>query len=80
MKIEMINRGYSYHLYSVVLEGEETSWTDRRIITATDRRGNLTEEEWRSIDSGEFHPGHFGGRVGRSDEDKNVCLVTVYVD
>lgn len=80
MKIELVNRGYANHLYSVVLEGEETSWSDRRIITATDRKGNLTEEEWRAIDSGEQHPGHFGGKVGRSAEDKNVCVVTVHVD
>jgi hypothetical protein len=38
----------------------------------------LTDEEWQLIESGEQHPGHFGGSVQKLPLD--VRLVKVYID
>jgi hypothetical protein len=80
MQISMLERGHARHVYSVVLEGDESNWTDFRIITATDRRGELTDAEWTDIETGKQHPCHFGGDVSRSSYDPNLVTVTVYVD
>jgi hypothetical protein len=79
MKIEMISRGNATHVYHVQLEGEEYDWPDARIITAVDRRGNLTEQEWERIANGEDHPCHFGGTVLPYARKKGF-EVKVYVD
>jgi hypothetical protein len=79
MKRILKQRGTSYNTYEVHLEtDEERSWCDSRLITATDRSNGLTNEEWQLIQSGEQHPGHFGGSVQKLPLD--VRLVKVYVD
>lgn len=81
MQISMKDRGYSRHVYSVLLENdEERSWCHYRIITATDRRGELSEEEWQMISDGDAHPGHFGGKVERVGGSIDELIVTVNVD
>lgn len=76
---KILLRGSSSHVYIVELtEQEREEWSDSRIITATDRKGNLSDEEWTKIESGELHPCHFGGSVKLTDDGD--FLVTVYVD
>lgn len=78
MRIEMTHRGYATHEYKVTLEtDQEREWTDGRLITTVDRSGLLTDEGWAEIQSGNAHPGHFGGNVVRNGD---VCIVRVYVD
>jgi hypothetical protein len=79
MRKTLKQRGTSYNTYEVILEtDEERSWSDSRLITATDRSMGLTDEEWQLIESGEQHPGHFGGSVQKLPLD--VRLVKVYID
>lgn len=79
MKSELILRSRSKHVYRVELTDQEKVWSHRRIITAVDRRGDLTEEQWQSIQGGD-HPGHFGGNVEQIDFELGIFKVTVYVD
>jgi hypothetical protein len=85
MKFESFEHGYACQHRTVVLEGEERDWCDNRIITAADRHGVCTGEDWQKIEDG-AHPGHFGGRVERfstiSPGNKVVhrANVTVYID
>jgi hypothetical protein len=75
--IERIGAGISIQTYRVTLEPNEMQWSDYRIITAVDRKGKLTDDEWDSIVGG-AHPGHFGGSVRRYSNNK--AEVKVYVD
>lgn len=77
--IERIESTRTKHVYNVELTDEECNWPNARVITAVDRRGNLTPEQWRLIESGEVHPGNFGGLV-RPSKKFGLFEVTVYVD
>jgi len=79
MKIEgLVHRGTATHTYHVYLTDAETSWPSQRIITAVDRHGNLSYDEWIEIKNGVKHPGHFGGTVNCLRG--NLFEVSVYVD
>ena len=72
--------GYAHRKYWVQLEGKELEWPDQRIITACDRQGKCSDEEWAAIENG-AHPCHFGGIVKRGYlGDPTKAEVKVYID
>lgn len=82
MEIVKRHSGYGTHYYIARLTDEELSWPDLRLITAADRAGQLTDEEWERIDNG-THPGHFGGHVekrGGRRTSATYAKISVYFD
>ena len=79
MNVVRSHRSAGRHTYMVELSSSEQKWCDYRIITSVDRRRSLSEDEWEKIQSGERHPGHFGGKVTKT-LTPNLYEVVVYVD
>ena len=77
MKILGRDYGYNNNSYVIRLDPAEAEWPDRRIITACDRHGKLSDEDWQKILDGD-HPCHFGGYVERRAD--GTAYVKVYTD
>jgi hypothetical protein len=68
--------GYAHRLYTVELEGDETSYSDAKLMHMADNYCKV-QDNWPEIEAGRCHPGHFGGRV---DRQGNKAIIKVYTD
>jgi len=78
MKFISRTSAYNKNIHRVRLEPHEMAYSDYRIVTLVDNNGELTDDQWASIEKGEKHPGHFGGEVRAFANGE--LEVTVYTD
>lgn len=81
MQFIRTTHAYAKNIHDVELDSKEAAWSDYRLITAVDRYGKLSDEDWQAIENGQ-HPGHFGGEVSKHvhEDGSASARVTVYTD